>query len=104
MCSSDLKLSYCAVTDSSADVWGGGIDVEADGFLYNMMRAIAGTLINVGRGFWPEAKVGEILAANGYETFEIDRVATIVAMASTDMAGPATTTRPNGMTINRYVA
>ena len=24
----DLTLSYCAVTDSSADVWGGGIDVE----------------------------------------------------------------------------
>lgn len=39
------------------------IDVEADGFLYNMVRAIAGTLINVGRGFWPEAKVAEILAA-----------------------------------------
>ena len=26
------------------------LDVEADGFLYNMVRAIAGTLINVGRG------------------------------------------------------
>jgi VCBS repeat-containing protein len=24
----NLKLSYCAVTDSSADVWGGGIDVD----------------------------------------------------------------------------
>ena len=31
------------------------IDVEADGFLYNMVRAIAGTLINVGRGYWPES-------------------------------------------------
>lgn len=39
------------------------IDVEADGFLYNMVRAIAGTLINVGRGYWPAEKVGEILAA-----------------------------------------
>ena len=39
------------------------IDVEADGFLYNMVRAIAGTLMNVGRGFWPESKVAEILAA-----------------------------------------
>lgn len=39
------------------------IDVEADGFLYNMVRAIAGTLINVGRGYWPESKVAEILAA-----------------------------------------
>ena len=39
------------------------IDVEADGFLYNMVRAIAGTLMNVGRGFWPEDTVAEILNA-----------------------------------------
>jgi tRNA pseudouridine38-40 synthase len=39
------------------------LDVEADGFLYNMVRAIAGTLINVGRGFWPESQVAEILRA-----------------------------------------
>jgi tRNA pseudouridine38-40 synthase len=39
------------------------IDVEADGFLYNMVRAIAGTLMNVGRGFWPVEKVAEILRA-----------------------------------------
>lgn len=39
------------------------INVEADGFLYNMVRAIAGTLMNVGRGFWPEEKVAEILNA-----------------------------------------
>jgi tRNA pseudouridine38-40 synthase len=39
------------------------IDVEADGFLYNMVRAIAGTLINVGRGYWPESQVAEILNA-----------------------------------------
>jgi tRNA pseudouridine38-40 synthase len=39
------------------------IDVEADGFLYNMVRAIAGTLINVGRGYWPEEHVARILSA-----------------------------------------
>jgi tRNA pseudouridine38-40 synthase len=39
------------------------LDVEADGFLYNMVRAIAGTLINVGRGFWPETQVADILRA-----------------------------------------
>lgn len=39
------------------------LDVEADGFLYNMVRAIAGTLINVGRGYWPIAQVAEILGA-----------------------------------------
>ena len=37
--------------------------MEADGFLYNMVRAIAGTLINVGRGYWPVSKVIEILRA-----------------------------------------
>jgi tRNA pseudouridine38-40 synthase len=37
------------------------LDVEADGFLYNMVRAIAGTLINVGRGYWPESEVAAIL-------------------------------------------
>lgn len=39
------------------------LDVEADGFLYNMVRAIAGTLMNVGRGYWPEGRVAEILNA-----------------------------------------
>ncbi len=39
------------------------LDVEADGFLYNMVRAIAGTLMNVGRGFWPEEHVAQIVAS-----------------------------------------
>ena len=39
------------------------IDVEADGFLYNMVRAIAGTLMYVGRGYWPESQVAAILNA-----------------------------------------
>jgi tRNA pseudouridine38-40 synthase len=39
------------------------LEVESDGFLYNMVRAIAGTLYNVGRGFWPEEKVREVLTA-----------------------------------------
>jgi len=39
------------------------LDVEADGFLYNMVRAIAGTLMNVGRGYWPESEVASILRA-----------------------------------------
>ncbi|MCU0706577.1 MAG: tRNA pseudouridine(38-40) synthase TruA [Fimbriiglobus sp.] len=37
------------------------IEVQADGFLYNMVRAIAGTLYQIGRGYWPEAKMKEIL-------------------------------------------
>jgi len=53
-------ITHLAVNRVGEFIW---IDVEADGFLYNMVRAIAGTLINVGRGFWPEERVAEILSA-----------------------------------------
>lgn len=39
------------------------VEVEADGFLYNMVRAITGTLVQVGRGYWPETEVAAVLAA-----------------------------------------
>jgi tRNA pseudouridine38-40 synthase len=58
--SSVRTITHIAVCRMNDSVW---IDVEADGFLYNMVRSIAGTLIEVGKGKWPEAKVSEILAA-----------------------------------------
>ena len=39
------------------------IEIEADGFLYNMVRAIVGTLVEVGRGAKQEDWPGEVLAA-----------------------------------------
>lgn len=39
------------------------IRVCGTGFLYNMVRIIAGTLMNVGRGVYPPEQVREILAA-----------------------------------------
>jgi tRNA pseudouridine38-40 synthase len=39
------------------------LEVEADGFLYNMVRAIVGTLVQVGRGVRPETWPAEVLAA-----------------------------------------
>ena len=39
------------------------IEVEADGFLYNMVRAIVGTLVEVGRGHRSETWPGEVLRA-----------------------------------------
>ena len=39
------------------------IDVEGDSFLYNMVRNIVGTLVEVGRGRWKPEKVLEILEA-----------------------------------------
>jgi tRNA pseudouridine38-40 synthase len=51
-------ITHLAVNRFADWIW---LDVEADGFLYNMVRSIAGTLINVGRGFWPESEVDRIL-------------------------------------------
>ena len=39
------------------------IDVEGDGFLYNMVRNIVGTLVEVGIGRWKHGKINEILEA-----------------------------------------
>lgn len=58
--SSVRTITHLAVNRLGESIW---IDVEADGFLYNMVRAIAGTLMNVGRGHWPESRVAEILQA-----------------------------------------
>ncbi|HEY7425926.1 MAG TPA: tRNA pseudouridine(38-40) synthase TruA [Gemmataceae bacterium] len=58
--SSVRTITHLAVNRFADWIW---LDVEADGFLYNMVRAIAGTLINVGRGYWPETRVAEILEA-----------------------------------------
>jgi tRNA pseudouridine38-40 synthase len=58
--SSVRTITHLAVNRAGAFIW---IDVEADGFLYNMVRAIAGTLMNVGRGYWAESQVAAILRA-----------------------------------------
>jgi tRNA pseudouridine38-40 synthase len=39
------------------------VDVTGDGFLYNMVRAIVGTLVEVGKGGRDESWVAEVLAA-----------------------------------------
>jgi len=38
------------------------IEVQADRFLYNMVRNIVGTLIEIGRGHWPVEQMASILA------------------------------------------
>lgn len=48
-------------TDEPARVW---IEVEGDGFLYNMVRNIVGTLIDVGAGRRPVEWVSEVVAAH----------------------------------------
>jgi tRNA pseudouridine38-40 synthase len=39
------------------------LEITADGFLYNMVRSIVGTLVNVGRQKWDKAEVARILRA-----------------------------------------
>ena len=39
------------------------LDVEGDGFLPHMVRLIAGTLVDIGRGHWPPEHMADILAA-----------------------------------------
>jgi tRNA pseudouridine38-40 synthase len=58
--SSVRTVTRLAVSRFGEYLW---VDVEANGFLYNMVRAIAGTLMQVGRGAWPEDKVREVLEA-----------------------------------------
>jgi tRNA pseudouridine38-40 synthase len=58
--SSVRTVTHLGVSRAGEYVW---IDVEADGFLYNMVRSIAGTLIDVGRGHIPERRVEEALNA-----------------------------------------
>jgi tRNA pseudouridine38-40 synthase len=58
--SSVRTVTHIAVNRMNDFVW---IDVEADGFLYNMVRAISGTLILVGSGRWPCGRVAEVLKA-----------------------------------------
>jgi tRNA pseudouridine38-40 synthase len=54
----------CDVTEAPAEdgrwVY---VDAEGDGFLYNMVRNIVGTLVEVGIGRWEPEKIPEILAA-----------------------------------------
>jgi tRNA pseudouridine38-40 synthase len=57
----DATRTVLECTVRSAPPWL-AIDVEADGFLYRMVRAIAGTLVEVGRGALRPADVPRILA------------------------------------------
>jgi tRNA pseudouridine38-40 synthase len=58
--SSVRTIHHLALSRLGDWIW---LDVEADGFLYNMVRAIAGTLMNVGRRYWPIAQVEKIIKA-----------------------------------------
>ena len=58
--SSIRTILKCDITQENSSVY---IDVQADGFLYNMVRNIVGTLVEVGRGRWEPEYIDQILAA-----------------------------------------
>jgi len=57
-------IFQCEVTEAPAEdgrwIY---VDAEGDGFLYNMVRNIVGTLVEVGIGRWKPEKIPEILEA-----------------------------------------
>jgi tRNA pseudouridine38-40 synthase len=58
--SSVRTILTCKVTCENPWIY---VDVQADGFLYNMVRNIVGTLVEVGRGRWQPEEIDGILAA-----------------------------------------
>ncbi|MFH1719275.1 MAG: tRNA pseudouridine(38-40) synthase TruA [Planctomycetota bacterium] len=50
----------CEVTAEDKWIY---VDVEGDGFLYNMVRNIVGTLVDIGTGRWRPERITEILEA-----------------------------------------
>lgn len=59
----DIEITGNASTGQSGTEQEIVIRITGNGFLYNMVRIIAGTLIRVGRGFYTPERVQEILLA-----------------------------------------
>ena len=58
--SSVRTIFRCDVTREGDFVY---VDIEGDGFLYNMVRNIVGTLVEVGLGRWNPEKISQVLEA-----------------------------------------
>lgn len=52
------EVYRCELHEESPLLW---LDIEANGFLYNMVRIIMGTLLEVGRGKLPAERISQIL-------------------------------------------
>lgn len=66
-CGSGAQVKSTIRTITSMEVWKDGdlvtIRISGTGFLYNMVRIISGTLIEIGNGQYPPEKMREILEA-----------------------------------------
>ena len=66
-CGAKAQVKTTIRTITGMDVWRDGdmvtIQVTGTGFLYNMVRIISGTLIQIGNGQYPPEKIKDILDA-----------------------------------------
>ncbi|MCC2252940.1 tRNA pseudouridine(38-40) synthase TruA [Ruminococcus sp. CLA-AA-H200] len=65
---STVRTVYSIEIEQSADII--TIRIQGNGFLYNMVRIIAGTLVSVGRGLRTPQDVGDMLEARDREKAE----------------------------------
>lgn len=56
-----IRTVYSAKVERTGDMV--AFTVSADGYLYNMVRIMMGTLVNVGKGIWQPQQVAEIISA-----------------------------------------
>jgi len=54
------RIARCDVAEAGSEIL---VTLRGDGFLYNMVRNIVGTLIEIGRGHWPPQRIDQILAS-----------------------------------------
>ena len=54
------RIQSCQVAEDGSEIH---VTIRGDGFLYNMVRNIVGTLIEIGRGHWPEERIDKILTS-----------------------------------------
>lgn len=66
-CGANAQVKTTVRTITAIDIWQNNdeitIQVQGKGFLYNMVRIISGTLIEIGNGQYPPEKIKEILEA-----------------------------------------
>ena len=70
------------------------VEVEGDGFLYNMVRILVGTLVDVGRGRLPEGAIARALEAKDRALAGTTAPAHGLVLASIDLDLPAEAGEP----------
>ena len=70
--SGDQRTTDTGQVEAASTVPAGGREIHlvirGSGFLYNMVRIIAGSLLEVGRGHWPPHKIDELLQTGDRQT------------------------------------